>query len=134
MNNLISWQHNTIPLPAAAVIRADKFEGAAQMASAAAVVSGLGTAENVSMQQPPQEELKMPEVNDLFSKGRVTKWFPRQGYGIVTDKNNREVYFSLLEMDFVGEKGKESLKVGAFVGFDPSWTSHGLHIKHMKVY
>ena len=134
MSNLISWQHNTIPLPAAAVIGVEMREGATQTASAAAVVTDLPVPENVSAVVAAQEAVVMPDVNDLFSKGRVTKWFPRQGYGIVTDKNNREVYFSLLEMDFVGEKGKEALKVGAFVGFDPSWTSHGLHIKRMKVY
>jgi cold shock CspA family protein len=74
------------------------------------------------------------DENDNFPKGRVSKYFPYQGYGFIIDKNGKEVYFSIAELDLVGVKGKEALRAGYPVGYDVSRTSHGLHVKKLKIY
>ena len=72
---------------------------------------------------------------DLFPKGEVVKFFPQQDYGFIHDQHGRDVYFHLHEMDLVGPKGKKDyIRVGGRVGYDLSWTSHGLHVKRMKIY
>lgn len=118
---------NTLPLPnAGSVLSAivpEKEEGA--KASPVAAPEAL---------LPPPAENIVVDENDLFTKGKISKFFPYQGYGFVLDKKGREIFFSLAEMNFVGEKGKTSLKAGHPVGYDVSWTSNGLHVKKMKVY
>lgn len=101
---------------------------------AASVAVGV---EPVIAAQPvkPAEFLPpMPEIDDFFPKGRIARYFPHQGYGFITDKNGKNVYFNLNEIDFVGEKTKDAIKTGLPVGYDVSHTSHGLHVKKMKIY
>ena len=120
---LQAWLPNTLPLPY-------------PMAAVSAVEEAIPAASSVIVPLPLP--LPLPQViidiADNFSKGRVVKFFPYQGYGFITDRNGREVYFNLLEMDFAGAKGKEAIVVGAPVGYDVAWTSRGLHVKKMKVY
>lgn len=81
------------------------------------------------------EELPLiPDINDNFSKGRVAKYFPYQGYGFILNGRGRELYFNVKELDFVGEKGIAALSLNVPVGFDVSQTSHGLHVKRLKIY
>jgi len=79
-------------------------------------------------------EVKVDE-NDLFPKGEVSSYFPRQGYGFIKDRNGKDVYFKLEELDFVGPKADKSyLSVGSKVGYDISCTSHGPHVRVLKIY
>ncbi|MDO8526732.1 MAG: hypothetical protein Q7T03_03480 [Deltaproteobacteria bacterium] len=73
--------------------------------------------------------------NDLFPKGEVIKFFQGQDYGFIKDQHGRDVYFHLGELDFVGPKNtKNFIKVGARIGYDLSWTSHGQHVRRIKIY
>lgn len=73
--------------------------------------------------------------DDLFPKGEIIKFFPGQDYGFVRDQHGRDVYFHLGELDFVGPKNsKQYIKVGAKIGYDLSWTSHGQHVRRIKIY
>lgn len=80
------------------------------------------------------EEIVVSE-NDLFPKGEVVKFFTGQDYGFIRDQHGKDVYFHLGEVDFVGPKNsKNYIKVGAKVGYDLSWTSHGQHVRRIKIY
>lgn len=80
------------------------------------------------------EEIIVSE-EDLFPKGEVVKFFPGQDYGFIRDQHKRDIYFHLNELDFVGPKNsKEYLKVGGKIGYDLSWTSHGQHVRKLKIY
>lgn len=73
--------------------------------------------------------------NDLFPKGEVVKFFSGQDYGFIRDQHGKDIYFHLGEVDFVGPKNsKNFIKVGAKVGYDLSWTSHGQHVRRIKIY
>lgn len=73
-------------------------------------------------------------IDDNFPKGRVARYFPHLGYGLIKDRVGREIYFNLNEMDFVGPKKKESLKEGILVGYDLVHTGKALHVKNLKIY
>ena len=115
------WQPNTIPLPYPA---AQVFQQAQTNAtSGSASIAQVETALPVTV-----------DMNDLFPKAQVSKYFQFQRYGFIMDARGKEIFFNLQELDFVGAKGKEDLKVGAHVGYDVSWTSSGLHVKKLKIY
>ena len=121
---LISWIPNTLPLPSVALL-----DALAQAVPQEAAVSA-----EVPVEPPaPQEDIIVDE-HDNFPKGRVTKFFPFQRYGFIQGRSGKEIFFNLSELDFIGQKGRESLKSGSAVGYDVSWTSRGLHVKKMKVY
>lgn len=74
-------------------------------------------------------------TEDLFPKGEVVKFFFGQDYGFIRDQHGKDIYFHLGELDFVGPKNsKNFIKVGAKVGYDLSWTSHGQHVRRIKIY
>ncbi len=80
------------------------------------------------------EEIKVSQ-DDLFPKGEIVKFFANQDYGFIKDQHGRDVYFHLHEIDFVGPKNaKTYIKVGGKVGYDLSWTSHGQHVRKLKIY
>lgn len=80
------------------------------------------------------EEIVVSE-DDLFPKGEVVKFFAGQDYGFIRDQHGKDVYFHLGELDFVGPKNsKNYIKVGSKVGYDLSWTSHGQHVRRIKIY
>ena len=73
--------------------------------------------------------------DDLFPKGEVVKFFSGQDYGFIKDQHGHDIYFHLNELDFVGPKNSRShIKVGAKIGYDLSWTSHGQHVRKIKIY
>lgn len=75
------------------------------------------------------------DENDLFPKGNVTSLYAHQGYGLIKNDRGEEISFSLAEVSLVGPKGhRRYLAEGCRVGYDVSWTSHGLHVSKMKIY
>ena len=79
-------------------------------------------------------EIEVSE-EDLFPKGEIVKYFPNQEYGFIRDQHGKDVYFHLGEIDYVGPKNaKHFIKVGAKIGYDLSWTSHGQHVRRIKIY
>lgn len=75
------------------------------------------------------------EEDDVFPKGQILSFFPRQGVGTLKSDRGETFPFSLAEIDLVGPKGQRRyVASGARVGFDVSWTSHGLRISRMKIY
>lgn len=73
--------------------------------------------------------------DDLFPKGEIVKFFQNQDYGFIRDQHGADVYFHLNELDLVGPKNsKNFIKVGAKIGYDLSWTSHGQHVRKLKIY
>lgn len=82
-----------------------------------------------------QPEEIVVSQDDLFPKGEIAKFFLNQEYGFIRDQHGNDVYFHLNEIDFVGPKNHKShLKVGAKIGYDLSWTSHGQHVRRLKIY
>ncbi|HKX12899.1 MAG TPA: hypothetical protein VJP40_07080 [bacterium] len=74
------------------------------------------------------------EQPDKFSRGRISRFFPKSRYGFIKDRNDRDVYFNLDEVRFVGDKDQRDIQEGAEVGYDLSWTSRGEHVIKMKIY
>jgi len=128
------WIPNTIPLPAVmfgAVSGHESMHIEAQQQAARSVAQP----QQVQEAQPQVEQIKQEiDEGDNFTKGAVSKYFPYQGYGFVKDKNGRDIYFSLQELNLVGTKGRDAIRKDMVVGFDVAWTSKGLHVKKMKVY
>ena len=84
----------------------------------------------------PETEIQHEEVyvDDNFPKGKIDKFFPNQGYGFIQDRNGRQVYFTLTEIEFVGTKGKPDIREGITVGYDLVHSGNGLHVKMLKIY
>lgn len=84
--------------------------------------------------RPEAREIHVSQ-DDLFPKGEIVKFFPGQEYGFIKDQHGRDIYFHLNELDLVGpKKAKSFIKVGAKIGYDLSWTSHGQHVRRLKIY
>lgn len=72
---------------------------------------------------------------DKFSKGEIVSFFPHQQFGFIRLNNNEEAYFSLQELELLGENASiDRICVGLRVGYDVAWTSKGLHVNRMKIY
>ncbi len=86
--------------------------------------------------KPAQALIQAPShlPDDKFSKARIVKFFPQSRYGFVKDKRGKDIYFNVDELRFIGDRGRESIREGAWVGYDVGWTSHGLHVNRMKIY
>ena len=87
----------------------------------------------------PGEELGVlvpaVEEDDLFAKGEVVSFHPRQGLGYIRSAGGELVPFQLAEIDLVGPKGmRQYVEVGCRVGFDASVTSHGHKVTRLKIY
>ena len=77
----------------------------------------------------------LPQTDDLFHQGVVTKLFPSNNTGIVRTESGREVFFSYEFVIITGEaRSPLSLKVGQQVGYDLGWTPSGLRITKIKTY
>lgn len=80
---------------------------------------------------------KMPAVeeNDMFPKGEVVQFYPRQGHGSIKNRRGDLIPFHLKEIELVGPKGDARyLSTGCRVGFDASHTSDGLLATKIKIY
>lgn len=76
-----------------------------------------------------------PVEDDLFTKGEVVAYYPRQGFGVVKGKNGEELPFRLTEVSIVDAHGHmKDLCEGRHVGYDVSWTAGGPHISRLKIY
>ncbi|PIR17773.1 MAG: hypothetical protein COV46_02690 [Deltaproteobacteria bacterium CG11_big_fil_rev_8_21_14_0_20_49_13] len=124
------WKLNTIPLPYPLQVAGPSADLPSEHADATADPA----AHQIPVEMDPVVLPPMVEVDDLFPKGRIVRFFPHQGYGFITDRNGKQVYFNLNEIDFVGSKSKDDIKIGIPIGYDVSHTSHGLHVKKIKIY
>lgn len=81
------------------------------------------------------EQMPVVEENDLFPKGEVVSFYPRQGVGTMKNARGEELPFRIAEVDLVGPKGHPRyIAQGARVGYDVGWSSHGMRLCRMKVY
>ena len=84
---------------------------------------------------PAREAEPAVDDEDLFPKGRVQTFYPRQGEGAIANDRGELIPFCVAEIELVGPKGHARyLAAGARVGYDVSCTSHGRRISRMKVY
>lgn len=75
------------------------------------------------------------DEDDVFPKAEVLTFYPRQGVGTLKTDRGETFDFSLANIELVGPKGHmRYLDAGARVGYDVSWTSHGLKINRLKIY
>jgi hypothetical protein len=82
-----------------------------------------------------KEEPILPQADDLYHHGVITKLFPSNNTGIVRIESGREVFFSYDLVILTGEvKSPLSLKVGQTVGYDLGWTPSGLRVTKIKTY
>ena len=77
----------------------------------------------------------LPQTDDLFHHGVITKLFPSNNTGIVRIESGREIFFSYDFVILIGEaRSPLSLKVGQPVGYDLGWTPSGLRVTKIKTY
>jgi hypothetical protein len=82
-----------------------------------------------------EESAALPQTDDLFHHGVITKLFPSNNTGIVRIESGREVFFSYDFVILTGEvKSPLNLKVGQPVGYDLGWTPSGLRVTKIKTY
>jgi hypothetical protein len=75
------------------------------------------------------------EEDDLFAKGEVISFHPRQGLGYVRSARGELLPFQVSEIDLVGPKGmRQYIEVGCRVGFDASVTTDGRKVTRLKIY
>ncbi|MBT3181301.1 MAG: hypothetical protein HN337_02195 [Deltaproteobacteria bacterium] len=81
------------------------------------------------------EDSPSVEEDDLFPKGEVMSFHPKQGYGEIKNVRGELIGFRMEELEMIGPKGDAKyLSEGKRVGYDVGWTSHGMHITKIKVY
>jgi hypothetical protein len=82
-----------------------------------------------------EEAAILPQTDDLFHHGVITKLFPSNNTGIVRIESGREVFFSYEFVILTGEvKSPLNLKAGQPVGYDLGWTPSGLQVTKIKTY
>ena len=82
-----------------------------------------------------EDKATLPNTDDLFHQGVITKLFPSNNTGIVRTESGREVFFSYDFVILSGEiKSPLHLKVGQPVGYDLGWTPSGLRVTKIKTY
>lgn len=105
MEDVRLWPENSLPVP-----------------------YGLSTQEAVEV-----EDVQIIE-DDNFSKGKIIKYFPNQGYGFIEDRGGREIVFHLGEVEVLGKRNVETIKSGMVVGYDLARAGSKEHVKKMKLY
>lgn len=78
---------------------------------------------------PPVEE------DDLFPKGDVISFHPRQGVGFIRSVSGERISFRLDEVELVGPKGhRRYIAEGRRIGYDVARTTDGVRVTKLKVY
>jgi len=83
------------------------------------------------------QELADPEPlrKDFFYHGTILRLSPRKKLGSVRTSSGRELSFSYELVDMFGPvTNPRELREGLVVGYDMSWTSHGLKVTKIKTY
>ena len=75
------------------------------------------------------------EEDDLFSKGEVVKFFPKQGWGYIRNRMGIQMRFDVGEIEFAGEKrDARYISKGKKVGYDMALSDKGCAVTKIKVY
>ena len=74
----------------------------------------------------------MVDESDLFRKGEVASFYPKQRSGAVRTEQGGLVPFLLDQINVMGDA--QHLEARARVGFDLSRTSHGYRVTKIKIY
>lgn len=73
-------------------------------------------------------------VEERFYQGRILRLSSGKQTGVVRSVNGRDIPFIFAFVVMLGDKTRfEDLHVGTAVGYDVSWTSHGLRVSMMRV-
>jgi hypothetical protein len=80
---------------------------------------------------PRRRERRVDEA-DLYSKGEVVTFYPRQGVGSVRNRRGKLIPFDVCEVALAGDP--REIEAGAAVGYDASCTSRGLRATRLKIY
>jgi len=72
------------------------------------------------------------DENDMYSKGEVAAYHPRQREGFIKTARGELIPFSAGESSVIGDLS--SLEQGARIGFDASVTPHGKRVTVLKIY
>lgn len=72
------------------------------------------------------------DEDDLFRKGEVVIFQPKQGHGVVANDRGDRLPFDLRQIAVIG--GAENIGVGLRIGYDVARTSSGYRVTTLKVY
>jgi len=73
-------------------------------------------------------------LSDKYYVGTIAKLFAGSERGVVRTATGREIPFKFAHVRVVGERRRFSdLTEGATVGYDVSWTSHGLRVSVLRL-
>jgi len=72
------------------------------------------------------------DENDMYSKGEVAAYHPRQREGFIKTARGEMIPFSAEQSSVIGDIG--NLEQGARIGFDASMTPHGMRVTILKIY
>jgi len=85
-----------------------------------------GVAEKARRRQAEVDE------DDLFTKGTVASFYPREGRGIIRNDRDETLPFSVPESAIVGDPAH--IEEGSRIGYDASVTQGGMKVTVLKVY
>ncbi len=79
-----------------------------------------------------ERRVALVDEHDLFSKGDIDSYYPKQGRGLIRGHRGESISFNVKDVLVIGDT--QNIKSGARVGYDASHTSHGMKITRLKVY
>lgn len=82
------------------------------------------------------DELPIGErpVGERFYRGHILRLSTGRQTGVVRSASGKDIPFVFAFVEMLGERRRfEDLHVGTTVGYDVSWTSHGLRVSVMRI-
>jgi hypothetical protein len=71
----------------------------------------------------------------MFYRGTVQKLYRGAERGVIRAASGRDIPFTFAQVTMVGPHQRfEDLREGLDVGYDVSWTSHGLRVSVIRIF
>ena len=73
-------------------------------------------------------------VAERFYRGHILRLSAGRQTGVVRSASGKDIPFTFAFVEMLGERQRfEDLHIGTAVGYDVSWTSHGLRVSVMRI-
>jgi len=84
---------------------------------------------------PPDERpIEERPIHERFYRGNISRLSAGRQTGVVRSISGRDIPFIFAFVEMLGDRRRfEDLHIGTAVGYDVSWTSHGLRVSVMRI-
>lgn len=74
-------------------------------------------------------------VEERFYRGHILRLSAGRQTGVVRSASGKDIPFTFAFVDMLGDRQRfEDLHVGTAIGYDVSWTSHGLRVSVIRIF